>query len=303
MSAQRDYARLVRLPNVFTAAADVLAGYWLISPQFGVTPSLGLTVAASMSFYAGGIVLNDYVDYDEDRAERPDRPLPAGRISLVTANRLYRVLLAVGLMLSVLAARLEPDAATTGHSTAYLFVPVALVLLILGYNILLKRTALAAVAMGGCRALNLMLGMMLTGAWTFDGRAAAVAALFLYVTALSHFGRRETTGGTRMRLMTGSAGMGASLLLLGAVAAERMIQETATFVLWLALCIHLGRVALRAIRAPSPAAVQYAMKTFILGIIAFDAVLASAAHGWPAGLFVLTLLVPTLIVSRWSYST
>jgi hypothetical protein len=65
----------------------------------------------------------------------------------------------------------------------------------------------------------------------------------------------------------------------------------------------MGRVALRTIRNPQPRFVQYAMKTFILGLIAVDAVIASASHGWPVGVILLALLLPAGLLGRWVYST
>lgn len=95
----------------------------------------------------------------------------------------------------------------------------------------------------------------------------------------------------------------ASILLLGLLLLMNLKLDMFTIVLWLALLIHIARVTLRAIRRPVPEMVQYAMKTYILGIIAFDAIIASAVHGWPAGVTVLGLLVPALVVGRWVYST
>ena len=51
-------------------------------------PTLILLVAASTLLYAGGVALNDVYDVDIDRQERPERPIPSGRISLAAARRL-----------------------------------------------------------------------------------------------------------------------------------------------------------------------------------------------------------------------
>ena len=47
---------------------------------------LGLLVAASTALYASGVVLNDVFDLEQDRQDRPDRPLPSARISLRAAR-------------------------------------------------------------------------------------------------------------------------------------------------------------------------------------------------------------------------
>src|SRR5687768_15161994 len=78
----RAYLELVRVPNLFTAAGDVFAGYLMLSRGVGVEwRDLLVLVAASVVLYAGGVVLNDYFDRDVDRVERPERPIPSGRVA------------------------------------------------------------------------------------------------------------------------------------------------------------------------------------------------------------------------------
>ncbi len=68
----RDYLQLVRLPNVFTAMADVLMGY-LFTHDPAPLPTLKLPadfwalLLASSSLYCAGMVLNDVNDIEADR--------------------------------------------------------------------------------------------------------------------------------------------------------------------------------------------------------------------------------------------
>src|SRR5262245_66380347 len=94
------YAQLVRLPNAFTAMADiVLAGL-----AIGAFPSHWLVFSclllASVSLYSGGMVWNDYFDFEQDLRERSFRPLPSGRVSKSAAFWLGVVLLAAGVLLA-----------------------------------------------------------------------------------------------------------------------------------------------------------------------------------------------------------
>src|SRR5262245_15685966 len=99
----RDYIELIRPANVVTAFADVLAGYALAGLQNpGTLPWL---LPATASLYAGGIVLNDYFDRDLDRVERPERPIPSGRISGRSAAALGAVLLIAGVLFAAQATR------------------------------------------------------------------------------------------------------------------------------------------------------------------------------------------------------
>ena len=64
----------------------------------------------------------------------------------------------------------------------------------------------------------------------------------------------------------------------------------------------IGLPVARAIGKPGPKEVQAAIKRCVLGLVALDAVLATAFVGAP-GLFVLLLLPPALIIGKWVYST
>ena len=145
MSSLRGYIDLVRPANVTTALADVLAGYALAglrNPR-----ALPWLLAATACLYAGGIVLNDYFDRDLDRVERPERPIPSGRVSAGSAAWLGSLLLTAGVLLAAQA---------TG---AAMIVATAIAFSVLLYDSWGKRFSLVApLNMGLCRALNLLLG-------------------------------------------------------------------------------------------------------------------------------------------------
>src|SRR5213594_2119078 len=102
----RAYAQLLRVPNVFTALADIGLG-WLTALAAGAprTHWLGfvLLMCASASLYSAGMVWNDYFDIEQDRKERPFRPLPSGRISRGSAAAQGLSALLLGLVLAALA--------------------------------------------------------------------------------------------------------------------------------------------------------------------------------------------------------
>jgi 4-hydroxybenzoate polyprenyltransferase len=80
------WLQLLRLPNVFTAAADVTMGF--VVTQRGLEPvrDFAMLVAASCLLYLSGMVLNDVFDAEVDAVERPERPIPSGRVSLRAAT-------------------------------------------------------------------------------------------------------------------------------------------------------------------------------------------------------------------------
>src|SRR5262249_8162182 len=101
MSRVRTYAQLVRLPNVFTAVADIALG----ALAAGALPTrwLAFLVLAltSACLYSAGMGWYYYFDVEQDKKERPFRPLPSGRISPREAVRFGTALFASGLLLAL----------------------------------------------------------------------------------------------------------------------------------------------------------------------------------------------------------
>ncbi len=72
---------LVRAPAALTVPGDAVAGAAASGWPFGGRRTLALT-GASVCIYWAGMALNDYADRHLDAIERPERPIPSGRISL-----------------------------------------------------------------------------------------------------------------------------------------------------------------------------------------------------------------------------
>jgi 4-hydroxybenzoate polyprenyltransferase len=64
----------------------------------------------------------------------------------------------------------------------------------------------------------------------------------------------------------------------------------------------VGLPTIRACERPTPTLVQHAVKRAVLGLVALDALLATAAAG-VAGLILLLLLPPAIALGRRVYST
>ena len=313
MKTLRSYCELVRLPNTFTAMADAMAGYWLVVGELRWTAQATCLVLASASLYSAGIVFNDVRDIETDRRERPQRPVASGKVG-------RRRAIAIGVFLAILGVALAGAAgfaatwddaapATLVQKARPLMVSCALLAAILAYDFLFKGTILGPLSMGICRGLNLLMAMSIGWWFSVDLGAVAIVAMIHYVASLTYFGRDEASRSARFRLLTGGIGVASAVLLLGVIVAGRTLtanagaNDTVPLILWLALLIHQTRIGYRAVKNPAPHQIQYAMKTFILGIIVFDAVIAASAVGWQAGLVILALLLPTLLIGRWVYST
>lgn len=177
MTKATAYARLLRLPNVFTAAADPLAGWFVVgggSPAWHVAALAG----AGACLYTSGIVFNDLFDYRLDCRERPERPLPSGAISRRAASLLASALMIGGLALAMLV------------SPVAFGIALFLAVMIFFYNTWSKRFAvLGPLTMGTCRFANFLLGMRCCPPRLW----IAPAFLGVYCATLTFVARNEAT--------------------------------------------------------------------------------------------------------------
>ena len=93
---------LFRLPNAVIAGAGVWLGYASTFPK----PDIGLAIWGSLSMLlltAAGNADNDACDLESDRVNRPERPLPAGKLSPGSVRRAAFLLYALAILVSGLA--------------------------------------------------------------------------------------------------------------------------------------------------------------------------------------------------------
>ncbi len=171
-SYRQAYLQLVRFPNLFTAMADILAGYLIVTEHIAWM-RLSCLLAAGTAIYAAGCVLNDFVDRFVDLHKRPQRPIPSGRIPSAQARHL-----AIGLFILGFCAALAAGPASGGAAAV-------LIGLAVGYNYRFKtHDIFGPLTIGACRAMNLLLGMS-TGALHLMSAFACASLTFLYVAALT----------------------------------------------------------------------------------------------------------------------
>jgi len=310
----------MRIPNAPTAAADVLAGALLAGAGNGHAAALAVLCVASVCLYTGGIVLNDVADAKRDAQLRPERPIPAGQVRRSTAVVLTAGLLLAGVALAEVASLMQNSLvresllAPSANGNPFprdvlaanfspVFVALALAGAIVTYDAVLKTTFLAPGVMGFCRALNLLMGASLVGAVGRTHVLYAASAIWLYITSLTVFARRESGGGTQLRLAVGAAGVG--IAVCGRVALETVYPATHRSYLWLAGAILACLLwhALRAVTDATPAHVQQAVQRMIFCLVLLDASLVWAVRGPAAGAVVAAMLVPAVLLGRWFHGT
>lgn len=286
-SKLRAYLQLVRLPNLFTAAADIFAGFFYCGGQLENWPILLRLSLASMCLYAGGVALNDVCDAPRDAQERPERPIPSGRIPLGTALRLSVTLLIVGIAL----------AATVSLQSAA--IALALTITITLYDFVWKQTFIAPAIMGTCRGLNMALGMYAATQWTASlAPWLPVVIIWLYITSVTAFARTESRESDPYRLALSTIGMCLAVTSLFTI--RQPAPDTSRQVLvWLAaaLLVWIAYNGLAAAFRRTPAVVQRSTKRFILSLILLDACIAGSAGPLSAAL-TASLLAPTIILAR-----
>lgn len=137
-----DLAELVRLPAVLSIPGDA----WNGAAATGSRRGWAMPVASAL-IYLGGMALNDWADRDLDARERPERPIPSGRVSPAAALRL-----GVGLV----AGGVGVAGAVGGRRSLAVAVPLAGA--VLAYDTVAKDTGAGPPTMALCRALDVLLG-------------------------------------------------------------------------------------------------------------------------------------------------
>ena len=301
------FAQLMRLPNVFTAFADIALATCagaavLVDVPGSFWASAVLLALASGCLYLAGMVWNDVFDRAEDAEARAFRPIPSGRVAVRTAVVLGVVLFALGLMFAALAGL--PGNAE--WNSAPLWYAVAIVVAVLAYDGGLKRTPTGPLAMASCRFLNVLLGlsMLPDAALDVEMRLHLAGVVGIYIVGVTWFARTEEGRSNRRQLLA-AAGVIALSLVFALVLRAKLPAGSGTILFPYLLVLFgflIGRPVARAVSSPGSREVQAAVKRCVLGLVVLDAVLAAAFVGLP-GLVILLLLPPALVIGKWVYST
>ncbi|WOX15455.1 SCO3242 family prenyltransferase [Streptomyces sp. N50] len=261
-----DLANLIRFPAALSVPGDVLAG--AVAAGGTPRPRIVATMASSVALYWAGMALNDYADATVDAVERPERPIPAGRVARRTALATACGLTAAGLGLAALA----------GGRRA-LSVTLPLTGLVWAYDLGLKSTPAGPAAMAGARTLNVLAGAEPGRRATAVPAALLVGAHTYTVTALS---RHEVSGAPRAVPVATLAGSTATAFAAAALPALRRGGRAARVgaaVGALGYIASYGTAQARAAREPSAANVRQAVGTGIMSLLPLQAALTAAGGG------------------------
>jgi 4-hydroxybenzoate polyprenyltransferase len=270
------YFQLVRLPAALSVPGDSLLG---AAASGSVRPvrSAGLALSSAL-LYTAGMALNDYADREIDAEERPNRPIPSGRISATRALAVGAGLMASGV---VVATAVDGRRGFVRSSTVAGAV--------LAYDFVAKGTPAGPVVMASCRFFDVLLGS--TSVKKALLPASVVAAHTVAITGVSAF---EVQGGTET---VGKA----SAVATTAVAATALLTAKTRKVCSLATALAAVGVyatpslqaSVAAVRDPSPGRLQAIVGKGVMGMIPLQGaliaargrtVLGAAVTGlWPIG--------------------
>lgn len=291
MNRLKPFLQLTRPPNLITAIGDILgalglSGYFRDhSLNLRDLEPVILLALSSAFLYGGGVVFNDVLDAELDQVERPERPIPAGRVTKSEANRL-------GLILFLLGIFLARRVGTLSLSVAGLIVFFALT-----YDRYAKLHPFwGPLMMGGCRALNFLLGLSILGISMFPiGFLCLIPWIYIYgVTGIS---RGEVAGGYIRNLKLGGFlyFVSASGLLIWSWHEDRIFPVISALFLWGFLVVP---PVFRAIKDPKATRIGKAVKSGVLGILILDACWAFSGGAPGLGFLILGLLPLSFFLTR-----
>jgi 4-hydroxybenzoate polyprenyltransferase len=291
------YLQLTRPANVVTAVADIWAGFALA----GAWDAMGINMVygdqsywwnllwlslSTIGLYGGGVAFNDIADAELDAIERPERPIPSGRVSKKGA-----IFMAMALLLGGIgcAFQVNPYAGALA---------VAVTACALTYDYWGKHQRLfGPINMGLCRSGNLLLGLSVAPALLQTHWALGMIPL-VYVAAITLISRGEVHGKNRRALFLGGAMYASIFLTIFLLAYAKSPGYLQILPFLGGLGYMLFPPLLRAIRTQEPKYIGKSVKAAVLSLILVNASLATAFSGWPIGVLILLLLPLSLGLAK-----
>ncbi|MBT8185369.1 MAG: UbiA-like protein EboC [Eudoraea sp.] len=288
------YARLTRPANLPTAAADILAGVaiaGIIPDAFEAIPistanaiNLLYLVLASVLLYAGGVTLNDVFDYELDKVERPERPIPMGIISRKSAAVFGGLLLVAGVVMAFFSSTVS------GTIAGFLAISILL------YDAFSKKyDFFGPLNMGICRGLNLVMGISILG--EIDNWWYALIPL-VYIFAITMISRGEVHGSNKKNIILAALLYFCVILSFLAIVLFSSANNYVLILYLLFFSIVIFKPLGKAYMINSPENIKKAVMAGVLSLIILDATLAVAFSSWWYGLLVILLLPLSLGLSR-----
>jgi len=289
---------------------------WLVLESNGI--AIILLLISTIGLYGGGVVFNDVFDAELDAVERPERPIPSGRVTVQGAAILGGVLLIWGILFAFLVSILSGCVA------------VLIAFFALLYDKIGKHQPWGPLNMGLCRGLNLFLGATVYKSYEIHGTTdflglsfgefisfsvkeesplllsseiiipgfIAVIPIF-YIAAITAVSRGEVHGGSKRSFYLPFVLYGVVVLAILGILFLTPIPVWQSLPFWLFFVWLIFPPLVRAYRDPQPRHIGRAVKAGVIALIVMDATIAAAFAGVLYGLLVLALLPVSRLLARY----
>ncbi|MCT1529426.1 UbiA-like protein EboC [Sphingobacterium daejeonense] len=281
------WIQLIRPSNVLTAISDVLAGVALaclfLQSELPETGSLIWITLSSMLLYTGGIVFNDVFDAALDKIERPERPIPSGKVKQSSAAILGTIAFSLGCFLAYQV-----------NMTAF-YIALAIVLMCLLYNGKAKHHFIAGpIVMGSCRGLNLLLGMAVLP----DSLSYFYLAIvpIIYIAAVTNISRGEVYGNNKTAILV-SMGLYA-LVILTLIYFAFVSKNYLAFIFILFFTVMIASPLLKALKSLEPQDVRKSVKFGVLALILMNASWIAISGYWVLALAICAILPVSIFLAK-----
>lgn len=94
------YAQLIRIKNCGIAALSIFITAAMVLGEFGISVKILYAAVAVAVITAAGNIFNDYYDYVIDKINRPNRPIPSGKVRRSDAMMLSIILFLLGIAMA-----------------------------------------------------------------------------------------------------------------------------------------------------------------------------------------------------------
>ncbi len=283
----KTWFQLIRPSNVLTAISDVLAGVALAClflqsdlPQF---QSLIWITLSSMLLYTGGIVFNDVFDAELDRIERPERPIPSGKIKKSSASILGTLAFIIGCALAYQV-----------NITAF-YVSLAIVLMCLLYNGKAKHHFLAGpIVMGTCRGLNLLLGMAVLPSALSYWYMAIIP--IIYIASVTNISRGEVYGNNKTAMLVSVALY--AIVIFTLLYFTYISRHFLALIFILLFTVMIATPLFRALKSLDPKDVRKSVKSGVLALILMNASWIALSGFWGLAIAICAILPISILLAK-----
>ena len=281
-----DALKLGRVSNLPTVWTNAVAGALLAGGNPG-DARFSLVLLAMTLFYVGGMYLNDAVEAGIDAAERPERPIPSGRVR-------HSTVFAAGFGMLGLGIALLAFGVDGGTGLAPVLSGAALAGAIVIYDLYHKQNPLSPLIMGVCRML-----VYVTAALALTGTAPVpviIGAMLLlaYLIGLTYTAKQENLG--RVETLWPLFFLAAPILY-GGYAILASGGSAITIAIWFVFTLWVA-YALRFVFRRGPGDIPRAVVSLIAGISLFDAMMIATTGNAAFVLLAVAAFALTLVLQR-----